>query len=358
MAYDLIFGITKKSWARGSQPATLALPPTERTIICTPREKAGLEELASIKMAAESGDRKAQARWKALNNKFTRLSKASDPKAKHSIAILRQAGFLQGAKKISFSSGEPASFDDAWGQVKKYGEAVEKKDTKAARDAIEWMILRGWKASNVAGAFPSYNKITWSNDGFPGKKIAFSTTGSAYAVAIVSGDVGPRKAWADSEAVPQGARKPWDDKDSPLPSRKSWIDDEIPILTRRAKAGDVSAQIALRKIALRKAADEDESARSAGGRGRGGGLEAPEGGEMSLGDSFMGDEREESSFIGDAIPHDTYRAAVMLTAIKDAGGRNPTTKDFFAAKSKIDNKLGNMGVAIYIPGARPSRKTY
>ena len=79
---------------------------------------------------------------------------------------------------------------------------------------------------------------------------------------------------------------------------------------------------------------------------------------MSLGDSFMGGEREEASFIGDAIPHDTYRAAVMLTAIKDANGSRPTTKDIFAAKTKVDNKLGNMGVSIYLPGARPARRTY
>jgi hypothetical protein len=336
MAYDLLLGITKKNWSRGAMRATPALPPVEPTIACTGKERASLEKLASLKMAAESGDLQAKIQWIAATKRF-KVAKAraaaGDPKAKRSLAILKQAGFLQDAQRFSFSSGEQASFDDAWGQVKKYGQAVEKKDAKAARDAIEWMILRGWKASNVAGTFPFYPKITWSHASLPGKKIAFSTTGSAYAVAVISGEVGPRKEWSDSETVPQGPRKPWTDSEKQLP-RKSWIDDEIPTLTRRAKAGDVSAQIALRKIAIRKAADDEE---------------------MSLGDDCG---EEGSSFIGDAIPHDTYRAAVMLTAIKAAGGRNPTTKDFFAAKTKIDNKLGNMGVAIYIPGARPSRKTY
>jgi hypothetical protein len=345
---------------------TLALPPAEPAIECTDKEKAGLEKLASIKMRAEAGDRQAKIQWIAVASKFRATkarAKAGDPKARRSLAILQQAGFLQPTQKFSFSSGEQASFDDAWGQAKKYGSAVEKKDAKTARDSIEWMILRGWKASGSAGSFPFYSKITWSHASLPGKKIAFSTTGSAYAVAIVSGEVGPRKAWADSEPVPQGARKAWADDepapklpphkawadDEPTPKlpphgdarplavpllRKSWIDDEIPTLTRRAKAGDISAQIALRKIALRKSADDEE---------------------MSLGDDCMG---EGSSFIGDSIPHDTYRAAVMLTAIKNANGSRPTTKDIFAAKTTVDNKLGNMGVSIYLPGARPARRTY
>ncbi len=357
MAFDLILGVTKKNWSRGAMPPALALPPAEPTIGCTEREKARLEKLASIKMQAEAGNPQAKARWAHVARQFKSIqarASSGDPKAKRSLAILQQAGFLTSTQKFSFSSGEQASFDDAWQHMKDYGKAVEKKDAKAARDAIEWMILHGWKASGAAGTFPFYTKITWSNTSLPGKRIAFAATGTAYAVSMVSGEVGPRKEWADSEAIPQGARKPWsnnepapklpphkawaEDESSPkLPPRKSWIDDEIPILTRRAKAGDVSAQIALRKIALRKSADDEE---------------------MSLGDSFMGDEREESSFIGDAIPHDTYRAAVMLTAIKDAGGRNPTTKDFFAAKTKVDNKLGNMGVSIYLPGAQPARRTY
>ena len=344
MAFDLILGTTKKNWARGPVSPQLALPPAEPTIECTDREKAGLEKLASIKMRAEAGDRQAKIQWIAVAKKF-RATKAravaGDPKAKRSLAILKQAGFLQDAQKFSFSSGEQASFDDAWQHTKAYGSAVEKKDAKAARDSIEWMILQGWKASGAAGSFPFYAKITWSHASLPGKKIAFSTTGSAYAVAIVSGGLDSHKPWSDSEAVPQGARKPWaDDKAhaSPVPLlRKSWIDDDIPAFTRRAKAGDVSAQIALRKIALRKAADDEE---------------------MSLGDSSMGDEREETDFIGDAIPHDTYRAAVMLTAIKNANGSRPTTKDIFTAKAKVDNKLGNMGVSIYLPGARPARRTY
>ena len=439
MAFDLILGVTKKNWSRGAMPSTLALSPLEPTIECTDREKAGLEKLASIKMRAESGDRLAKIQWISAAKRF-RSTKAKavagDPRAKRSLAILKQAGFLQKTQAFNFSSRSDSgwfwsspSYDDGWKRAKEYGKAVESKDSKtasqsltwmhdnkwtevsskgitpfytsvtwsnpsfkdkirltfpgknyqldrisgysclsgrevswrdaifnealsrtreygtafenkdrkASRDAIEWMILQGWKASGAAGTFPFYTKIIWSHVDHPGKKIVFAATGSTYAVSMISGETLPRKAWADSEAVPQGARKPWDDHDSPPLARKSWIDDEIPILTRRARAGDVSAQIALRKIALRKSADDEE---------------------MSLGDSFMGDEREESSFIGDAIPHDTYRAAVMLTAIKDAGGRNPTTKDFFAAKTKVDNKLGNMGVSIYLPGARPARRTY
>ena len=98
MAIDLILGVTKKNWARGTMPPTLALPPAEPAIECTDKEKAGLEKLASIKMRAEAGDRQAKIQWIAVARKF-RATKAravaGDPKAKRSLAILRQAGFLQ-----------------------------------------------------------------------------------------------------------------------------------------------------------------------------------------------------------------------------------------------------------------------
>ena len=76
---------------------------------------------------------------------------------------------------------------------------------------------------------------------------------------------------------------------------------------------------------------------------------------------FVGDEAraegENSSSCGNDLPHSQYRALVMKQAIRNAGGKKPSTKHLFAAKKAVDNALGASGVAIYIPGAGPMRRT-
>jgi hypothetical protein len=62
-------------------------------------------------------------------------------------------------------------------------------------------------------------------------------------------------------------------------------------------------------------------------------------------------------FIGASIPHDTYRATVVKQAIKAAGGKKPTTKDFFRAKEAVDKVIGKAGISLYLPGAQPGRRT-
>jgi hypothetical protein len=64
-----------------------------------------------------------------------------------------------------------------------------------------------------------------------------------------------------------------------------------------------------------------------------------------------------SSGIGAIIPHENYRVAVMKAAVKSAGGGKPTTKDFFKAKAAVDQVIGKAGIAIYMPGAKPGRRT-
>ena len=79
------------------------------------------------------------------------------------------------------------------------------------------------------------------------------------------------------------------------------------------------------------------------------------------GNSFRSDESraegEDSSSCGEDLPHSQYRALVMKQAIRNAGGRRPSTKHLFAAKKTVDNALCTSGVAIYIPGASPARRT-
>ena len=81
---------------------------------------------------------------------------------------------------------------------------------------------------------------------------------------------------------------------------------------------------------------------------------------MGLGD-FVSDESraqgEDDSGVGSTLSHDAYRATVMKQAIKDARGKTPSTKHLFGAKKKVDEFLGKAGVSIFLPGARPGRRT-
>jgi hypothetical protein len=70
------------------------------------------------------------------------------------------------------------------------------------------------------------------------------------------------------------------------------------------------------------------------------------------GGSFVG-----AAVCGNAIPHDNYRVAVMKAAVKSAQGKRPSTKDYFAAKSAVDKVIGKSGITIYMPGAKPGRRT-
>ena len=57
------------------------------------------------------------------------------------------------------------------------------------------------------------------------------------------------------------------------------------------------------------------------------------------------------------IPNITYRAVVLRQAHKVAGGRKPSTRDFYRAKSSVDKVMGRAGISLFLPGARPGRVT-
>jgi hypothetical protein len=60
---------------------------------------------------------------------------------------------------------------------------------------------------------------------------------------------------------------------------------------------------------------------------------------------------------GKSIPHENYRVAVMKAALKSSGGKRPSTKDYFQAKAAVDQTIGKSGITIYMPGAKPGRRT-
>jgi hypothetical protein len=57
------------------------------------------------------------------------------------------------------------------------------------------------------------------------------------------------------------------------------------------------------------------------------------------------------------VPNTAYRAAILSRAVKLAGGRKPTTKDFHGAKKSVDKDMSAAGLSLYLPGARPGRIT-
>ena len=65
----------------------------------------------------------------------------------------------------------------------------------------------------------------------------------------------------------------------------------------------------------------------------------------------------EGSFVGLSIPNSTYRATVHKYAVKHAGGGRPTTKDIFLAKTAVDQAIGKAGITLFMPGAKPGRRT-
>jgi hypothetical protein len=58
---------------------------------------------------------------------------------------------------------------------------------------------------------------------------------------------------------------------------------------------------------------------------------------------------------GDSLSHPEYRAMVMREALKSSS--KPDTRTMYLAKQRVDQSLGRSGTTIYIPGARPRRKT-
>ena len=106
-------------------------------------------------------------------------------------------------------------------------------------------------------------------------------------------------------------------------------------LEERARRGDFEAILRLKRIR------EDEA--------------------MSVrGMPFVRDEvraQGEDCSSGDALSHNEYRAAIVKQAVKNAAGKKPETKHFFAAKLAVDREIGKSGTSIFIPGAKPGRRT-
>ena len=96
MSYDLFLKNTRINWARGLSTPVAVLPPAAPALskgkfVCTPEEKSKLLQIAAVRKAALSGDRKAQKQWKKLCKGLSRLQKAAtkgDPIAQRNLQCL------------------------------------------------------------------------------------------------------------------------------------------------------------------------------------------------------------------------------------------------------------------------------
>jgi hypothetical protein len=105
MAYDLIFGKTKRNWAIGYQ----ALPPMsdEVTVKLTEAEISMLAELAASKAQADAGDRQARGKMAKLSAKVSSLKKRAargDESAKRTLLVLRESGIFNKSQSITMGN--------------------------------------------------------------------------------------------------------------------------------------------------------------------------------------------------------------------------------------------------------------
>jgi hypothetical protein len=113
MALDLIFGRTRRSWARGSEisrPASSAFlmvtMTDEVTLRLTEPEIAMLSEMSATKMRADAGDRAAQKKMRGLAKRMRGLeerARRGDAAARRSLLVLRESGVFQPTQTINMT---------------------------------------------------------------------------------------------------------------------------------------------------------------------------------------------------------------------------------------------------------------
>ena len=101
MAHDLLFGKTRRNWARGSCASQAT---DEVDFKLTQAEMAMLADLAITKTLADSGDKKARRKMSDVTKKIAGLKvKAArgDAPAKRALRVLEESGVFRGVQSFS-----------------------------------------------------------------------------------------------------------------------------------------------------------------------------------------------------------------------------------------------------------------
>lgn len=105
MAHDLLFGQTRRNWARGT--ARRACLTDEVDFRLTTEEMRRLADLTTTKMLADSGDKRARKKMAVIAKKVSSLkAKASrgDEQAKRALRVLSESGVFLGVQSFSLGS--------------------------------------------------------------------------------------------------------------------------------------------------------------------------------------------------------------------------------------------------------------
>jgi len=106
MARDLLFGTTRRNWARGTgRKACLS---DEVDFRLTVAEMQQLADLTTTKMLADSGDKSARKKMAVVARKVAALkAKAArgDESAKRALRVLSESGVFRGVQSFSLGGG-------------------------------------------------------------------------------------------------------------------------------------------------------------------------------------------------------------------------------------------------------------
>jgi hypothetical protein len=98
MSHDLVLKTVKKDWSRGARPRPLVdarFSGGRPAVVPTQAESDRLFDIAILKLGAQSGDREAQRRWKALRaqvESLKRKARGGDLRSQRALQLLSDSG--------------------------------------------------------------------------------------------------------------------------------------------------------------------------------------------------------------------------------------------------------------------------
>jgi hypothetical protein len=109
MAYDILFGKSRRNWARGCGVAVI--PPEMpqagvASIVLTEAEMDKLADIAATKVAADMGNKAALKKMAVVRKNVSKLQKQArkgDPKARRALAVLEQSGVFRDYQSFSLT---------------------------------------------------------------------------------------------------------------------------------------------------------------------------------------------------------------------------------------------------------------
>jgi len=106
VARDLIFGTTRRNWARGAATRPKIALSDEVDFRLTADEMKMVSDVAATKVSADAGDPRARRKLGEIKKKVAlleRLARRGDPQARRTLEVLKQSGVFN--RSQSFSLG-------------------------------------------------------------------------------------------------------------------------------------------------------------------------------------------------------------------------------------------------------------